>query len=709
MPAETNPLLTESVLPFGMPDFSAIEVAHLKPALLKGIEEEKRQWQEIGDNPAPATVENTVIAVDAAGEVLDRASAVFWTLLSSVGGTELEDLQQDLAATFARHGDDFWLNPAIYKRYQQVAELEDLDEETAWLVQEMLRAFRRSGVTLQDEQQQELRALNAQIATLQAQIDTAIVQQLQRAGTSGDDLAELEGLTDSEISAAAEAGKEVGRGWRLGVANYSQPPQIASLANPETRARVLHNSINRGFGTKGDEGGAAQDLDTRPLILELAAARAKRAQLLGFPSHADLVVSEETVPSVAAVRDLLGTVAAEAGTALSEQAEIYGDRAQQDGTELTVSDWLYYEGREQAANLGVNPEDLKAYLELDRVIQDGVFYAAHELYGLDFVPRPDVVGWDADVEAWEVRDQDGEPLGLFLADWYARPGKNGGAWMSGLKSGNRRTGDLPIVTNNTNFAKPAPGMPTLLSWDDVETCFHEFGHALHGLLSDTYYQGTAGTNVPRDFVELPSQLNEMWAYHPQVLGRFARHWETGEPLDGEVLDALVRSMQFGQAFSTMEYVQAALIDQGWHGPAGTLPEHPDQVETFEGQTLQAGGADNSLVAPRYRTPYFAHAFAGGYDAAYYSYMWAEAMVGELEEWLRGPAAQNRPANSGAEGTNETATTDGGLNRQAGAILRDQILSRGNSRPPLDSFTAVLGRHPSGEAVIRRRGLAGPVS
>ncbi len=682
MSESATKLLQPTNLPYEMPDFTSVQIEDLEPAVRQGIELEKKQWKAVVEQDQPASVENTVRALDNSGRELSRVVRTAWTLISSVGGEELEKVQQELAPLLTQHADDFWLNQDIYNRYQRVAQLPDLDEETTWLVSETLKTFQRSGVDLDQKGQEELREINTRIAQLESKIDSTIVRQLQSTVTVGEDEAELDGLTEQAKQDALAEGQKHGSVWALNVANYSQPPLLSSVTDPRVRQRMLQDSIGRGLGDH-------PETDTRAEIVELAQLRARRAKLLGFDSHGSLVVSEETVPNTAAALGMLTSVGKQAIEVLEDEAQRYAEQAQKDGHALQAADWQFYEQKQRAASLGVDAEDLRNYLELDTVVQKGVFFAANRLYGLTFVPKPDIVGWHEDVQTWEVIDEGGEPLGLFLADWYARPGKNGGAWMSALRSALPNEGELPIITNNTNFVKAPQGAPTLLSWDDVITLFHEFGHALHGLLSKTQYRATAGTNVPRDFVELPSQLNEMWAYHPEVLANFAKKWDTGEELPDHVLQALQDSMTFGQAFSTLEYVQAALIDQAWHGPADQIPTTPDQVEDFEKEVVAANGVDHELVVPRYRSTYFSHAFAGGYDAAYYSYMWAEALVGELEDWFR-----TQMDNDG----------DGGFNRAAGRALREELLARGNSRDPLASFRAVRGGDPSGDGVIRRRGL-----
>ncbi len=678
-----NPLYNPSELPFGLPDFAAMSPRVLKEAFLAGVRQESAQWEEIANNTEVPTAENTVGAVDAAGPILKRTIPVFYTLLSSVGGVELGELFEELAPRLAAHEDDFWLNRRIYQRYKTLAGSVDLDAETAWLVQVTVEDFERRGVNLDESGQKQLRELNGRIASLQAQVDAKITKQLDQTVTVGDDLLELEGLTPQQVEMARKAGAERGHAWALPVLNYSQPPLIASLANAGTRRRAFTDSISRGFGRTGED-----ELDTRTLIVALARLRARRARLLGFDSHSDLALAEQTVPSPEAARALLSTVGKAAVARLEEESSKYREAARADGVELGAPDWAFYEEKARSAALGLDPEALREYFELDSVITNGLFYAAGELYGLEFRARPDLKGWTEDVRVWEVFAENGRPLGLFLADYYTRPGKSGGAWMSELQAGCGREGSLPIVTNDANFDKPKDGQPTLLTWDQVETCFHEFGHALHGLLSNTYYSATAGTEVPSDFVELPSQLNEMWAYNPQVLARYAKHYKTGEPLPEATARKLAASRAFGQAFATLEYVQSALIDQWWHREEEGLPDGPQEVAPFEAEALESFGVAHDLVVPRYRGPYFAHTFAGGYDAGYYSYMWAEAMVGELEEWFADHAEDG----------------DGGLNRAAGQVLRDELLARGNSRDPLRSFVAVKGRLPEGEAVVRRRCL-----
>lgn len=673
-----RPYEAPSPLPYGVPDFENVDVKEVRDALKRGMVREAELWEDVASNPEEPTVANTLVPIDLGDGELERASSVFYTLSSSVGGEQWEDLQEELAPQLAAHEDKFWLNDRLYRRYVALSKIPDLDEESAWLVRETLLGFRLSGIDLDEDGRAELRDLNRREAELDAAIDRSITKQLQTTGTAGDDLPALEGLTEQQLRTAKEEGAKRGVSWWLGVANYTQPPLIASLKKRATRAAVLRDSVSRGF--TGEEG-----LDTREAIIELADVRARRAHLLGYPNHASLTIEEETAPSPEAATQMLEGVAQKAKERLDFEAQTYVTQAAEEGTEFGPEDWLFYEEQARSALLGVDSEELSAYFPLSQVVEDGVFYAANQIYGLTFTPRPDIRGWADEVVTWQVNGRDGRPIGLFMADYYARDGKSGGAWMAEVQPACGLAGTAPIITNNANFRKQPDGGEALLNWDQVETCFHEFGHALHGLLSNTFYNSTAGTDVARDFVELPSQLNEMWAYHPKVLANFARHHETGEPLAGEVAQKLREAKQFGQAFMTLEYVQAALIDQAWHGE-GPRPSRPEEVELFEAETLSSHGADHPLVWPRYRTPYFAHAFAGGYDSTYYSYMWAEAMVAELEQWFM---------NDG---------DDFDVIAVKGDTLTRELLSKGNARDPLESFLAVAGRMPEAQAVASRRGL-----
>lgn len=701
-----NPLLSISSLPYGLPDFAALRFEHLEPAVMEALHAEVAAWEEIATNPAPPTKQNMLEAIDEASALSDRVLAIVYELASSVGGAQYEELMEKLAPILAEHDLKLWLDERIYRRCQTLAERTEagepvdeknaaaggLDEESQWLLQNCLRDFELAGVNLPEASKAKLRDLNVEIAALETQVDSLISRQLSLCGVSGSILSDLAGLSEDQVAAACEQaetraeaaqGASVAAKWFLGVQNYSTQDAQASLTSPKMRDKVLQNSLSRGFG-------ADPRTDTREPIRRLARLRAEKAQLLGFDTYADLAMATQTVPKKEAAREMLTEVAAAAKRGVETDRLVLEELARQDHVTLSAADWPYYEAQRKRESLGISDVELRPYLELNQVLERGVFYAANRLYGITLEERPDLVGWTGTTRIWEVKDAYGQGLGLFCGDWSKHDGKSGGAWMATLNSASGRTGQRPIVTNDANFPRPLPGEPVLLTWDQVETCFHEFGHALHQLFSTTYYATTFGTNTPTDFVELPSQLNEMWAYHPEVIANFACHWETGEVLPSEKLDALSRSKTFGQPFQTLEFVESALLDYAWHAhPAAELPDSAAQVENFECKQLDAYGVLHELVPPRFRTTYFAHAFTDGYAASYYAYMWSEAMVGELEEWFTTVAALDQ---------------DGGLNRQAGEKLRQELLSRGNSRDPMSSFVKVCGHLPDGGAVIRRRGL-----
>lgn len=680
-----NPLAKISPLPFGLPDYQAVNVTDLEAAIIEGMSAQRKQWDAVATNLAAPTVDNTLVALDASGSLLERALVVFWTLSASVGSKELDRLQDLLSPLLSEHADVYQLDDRLYRRFLHLHEHAQMDPESAWTVAEEIRAFEREGIRLSSKQRQQLQELNVQVATLETIIEQKITSQLEDTGFGGDNLEDLAGLDEAAIARCQAAGATRGLAWFIECQNSSTQPEQSVLTRPQVRRSLLEVAVKR-----GSDGNPATD--ARYEILRLVEVRNQRAKLLGFPDHAAAVMDGETAPGPDAVQELLIQVGRAANRHLQKEADIFHRlaAADPDGDGLEAADWPYYENVWRGKQTGVNVAALQPYLELNRVLEDGVFWAARQLYGIRLIPRGDLHGWHEDVRVWEVQEENGEPIGLFLGDYFNRPGKQGGAWMAEIQDASVSAGTLPIISNDANFKKPAQGQPVYLAWDDVETLFHEFGHALHGFFSVTRYRGNAGTNVPRDFVELPSQLNEMWAFHPKVLRNFARHHSTGDRLPEKLVQALSGARTFGQAFSTVEYVAAAVIDLAWHRQ-GTqdVSSDPQLVDAFEDKVLSAVGLKNQLVPPRYRTPYFAHTFAGGYDAGYYAYMWAEMLCAEVEDWFKTVGAQDG---------------DGGLNRQAGQKFRDELLSRGDSRDPIVSFEALTGSSASINSVLRRRGL-----
>ncbi|PKZ88498.1 peptidase M3 [Trueperella bernardiae] len=669
----TNPLLTRSPLPYCVPDWAAITPEHIVPALTELMTTEREAWERIATNPEPATAANTVDALEEAGLPLALALNAAYTLMSSIGGDELDAVQTEVLPLLSEHANAFRLDKRIYNRFAAI-DLTGLDPETARYITEELEAFTRSGITLDDAGKTRLRDLDSRLSALEVEFSQRVIKAMDDNAAVLSE-ADVDGVDDTRLAGARQ---EDGT-YRFALDNFTNQTLQVALTKPEARVAVLEASLSRGLGGHASS-------DTRQLVLDITRLRAERAELLGYPHHAQAVADAGMAKDSQAIVDLLGSVAPKALAAVERDRAKLEELAAADGVGLGAADYTYYQEKLRG-QLGLDDEALKPYLELNNVVENGIFFAAGKLYGLTFKPRPDIAGWVDTCKTWEVLDEDGESIALFQADFYRRKGKSGGAWMNSAVDGSSRDGLKPVILNNCNFPEPAAGEPCLLSWDNVITVFHEFGHALHGMLSLTRYRSLAGTEVPRDFVELPSQLNEMWAYHPQVMTSYARHFETGEPMPERMAATLTKAATFGQAFDTTEFLAAALLDQAWHRlRADEVPDDAAEFEAFEERALRQMNIFHELVPPRYRSAYFAHTFGGGYDAGYYSYMWAEVLVADLENWFKEQEA-------------------GGLTRDAGRTLAAELLSRGNSRDPMESFVAVRGRAPRAEALLERRGLA----
>lgn len=673
----TNPLLSRSALPYNVPDWGAIKPDHIVPALKELMAAEREAWEQIATNAEPATVANTVDALEDAGLPLALALNAAYTLMSSIGGDELDAVQSEVLPLLSEHANAFRLDKRIYDRFATI-DRTGLDSETVRYITEELDSFTRSGITLDDADKARLRDLDSRLSTLEVEFSQRVIKAMDdNAAVLGPD--DVAGVNDARLAAARQ---DEGT-YRFALDNFTNQTLQVALKKPEARAAVLQASLSRGLGAHASS-------DTRDLVLQIARLRAERAELLGYPHHAQAVADAGMAKDSQAIVDLLGSVAPKALAAVERDRVKLEELAAADRVTLTASDYTYYQEKLRG-ELGLDDEALKPYLELNNVVENGIFFAAGKLYGLTFKPRPDIAGWVDSCKTWEVFDESGEGIALFQADYFRRKGKSGGAWMNPAVDGSAHDGLKPVILNNCNFPEPADGEPCLLSWDNVITVFHEFGHALHGILTRTTYRSLAGTEVPRDFVELPSQLNEMWAYNPQVMASYARHYKTGEPLPEQMARKLTEAATFGQAFDTTEFLAAALLDQAWHRlRPDEVPTDVAEFEAFEERALRQMHIFHELVPPRYRSAYFAHTFGGGYDAGYYSYMWAEVLVGDLENWFRNDAA---------------IESDGGLNRAAGRKLASELLSRGNSRDPMESFVAVRGRKPRAEALLERRGLA----
>jgi len=672
-----NPLFQASPLPFGLPPFADITVEHCREALLTGMAEHRAEVAAIVGSAEPATFENTIVALERSGELLTRGWRVFGNLSASVSTPRLREIEREIAPLDAAHSDALHLDPALFARVDAVhAARHDsgLDDEAVRLVERYHLDFVLAGAQLDEAGRARLTELNQELSALSTTFGQNLQLATEAAAVRVDDAAELDGLDAEEIAAAAVAAAERGvEGYLLPLLLPTKQPLLTTLRNRDLRRQVFEASIGRASAGEHDNG---------PVAARIAQLRAERARLLGFDTHADVVLADQTARTTQAVDAMLASMVPASVANAEAEAKVLAEAAGRDGVELAPWDWAFYS--EQVANerYAVDAAALRPYFELDRVLVDGVFHAAELLYGYRFTPRPDLTGYHPDVRVWEVSDADGTPVGLYLGDFYAREGKRGGAWMNSFVSQSRLLGTQPVVVNNLNVSRAAEGQPTLLTLDEVNTLFHEFGHALHGLSSAVTYPRFSGTSVPRDFVEFPSQVNEMWALWPEVLANYARHVETGQPLPAADVEAIDAARLWGEGFGTLEYLAATLLDQAWHRITPDT-EVGDPLE-FERRALEAAGVASELVPPRYRTTYFQHIFAGGYAAGYYSYIWSEVLDADTVEWFK---------------------ENGGLRRENGDVFRGRLLSVGGSIDPLAAFRAVRGRDADPGPLLRRRGLA----
>ncbi|MFJ8812527.1 M3 family metallopeptidase [Amycolatopsis thermoflava] len=676
-----NPFSQASDLPYGLPPFDRIADEHFGPAFEAGLAEHAAEIEAIAGNPEPATFENTIVALDTSGRLLQRVASVFFNLTSSDTNPARQELQAEIAPKLAAHSDAIHLNPALFARVKELYDRRDqlgLDEESAWLLERTYTDFQRAGAGLDESQQAKLRVLNEELSTLSTRFQENLLRDTNDLAVLVEDPAELAGLSDGTIAAAREAAASRGvEGYLLTLNLPTSQPLLSALENRALRERLFTASISR--GNRGNEN------DNSAVLARIVQLRAEKAALLGHPNHAAYVISDETARTAEAAVGLLERLAPVAVANARRDAAELQTYLEQDhpGATLEPWDWAFYAERVRKAKYDLDDATLRPYFELDRVVRDGVLFAASKLYGLSFTERHDLPVYHPDVRVFEVFDADGSPLGLFLGDYYTRDSKRGGAWMNTFVDQSHLLGERPVVVNNLNIAKPPAGEPTLLTFDEVTTLFHEFGHALHALVSDVRYPKFSGTNVPRDFVEYPSQVNEMWMLWPEVLANYAKHHETGEPLPQRLVERLEESAQYGQPFATTEYLAASLLDQAWHG-LGTEDAVGD-VASFEAAALEKAGVAVPAIPPRYRSTYFAHVFSGGYSAGYYSYIWSEVLDADTVEWFK---------------------ENGGLKRENGDHFRATLLSRGGAGDPMGFFRAFRGRDPEIAPLLARRGLTG---
>ncbi len=679
----TNPFLQPSALPFGFPPFDAIRPEHYRPAFDAGVAEQDAEVAAILATEAEATFENTVEALERSGRTLERVLRVWSNLTSSTATEAMQALEAELAPLVAAHQDRLRLDARLFARVDAVHRRradDGLDAEQVRLVERYHRDFVRAGAALPTADQERLRALNQRLSTLTTDVGTRVLLAARDGAVHVGDRSRLDGLGEPAVAAAERAASDAGReGYLLPLVLPTIQPALAVLTDRELRRELHEAATTRGLGGEHD---------TRPLVAEIVALRAERAALLGYRDHAAYVVDDETAGSTGAVLDMLGEMTGPAMRNLAAERTRLEGLLHADGIDgpLEPWDWAYYAARDRASAFDVDADALRPWFELERVLHEGIFHAATLLYGVGFAERHDLPVYAEGVRVFDVTDHDGTALGLFVCDWFARSTKRGGAWMDGFVGQSRLLGTRPVVVVCLNLAAPPPGAPVLLSTDEVRTGFHEFGHALHGLLSEVTYPRLQGTAVPRDFVEFPSQVNEMWAWWPEVLARYAVHHETGEPLAPDVVQRLVASRRHGQGFDTVSMLAAALLDQEWHlRPASAGRPDAAEVVPLEAAALERHGVRSDLVPPRYRSTYFAHVFSGGYDAGYYSYLWSEVLDADLVDWF---------------------TEHGDDLRAAGEVFRRELLSRGGTVDPMEAFVAVRGRAPSTGPLLARRGLTG---
>lgn len=675
----SNPFAKPSTLPFQAPDFSKIKDTDYLPAILAGMAEQKREVAAIANNPAEPTFNNTLVALERSGSLLDRVNAVFGAVNGANTNDTLQATDTKTAPLLAQHDDYIYLNTKLFSRVETLYNKREslgLNPEQARLLKVYYDKFVKAGAKLDPAKQAQLKQLNSRISSLETEFSQTLLAAAKAGALHVLDKAALAGLSEDRIAAAAQAAKERGlQGYVLPLQNTTQQPALETLTNRATREALYKASVTR--ASKGDAN------DTRKLISEIAQLRAKKAGLLGFADYAAYALQDQMAKTPEAALGFINRI--QPSLTAKEKAE-YADiqklvDAQGGGFKAQPFDWNIYAEQIRKQRYALDSDQLKNYFEFNKVLEDGVFYAANQLYGISFSERKDLPTWNPDMRVFEVKDTNGKPLGLFYIDPWKRDNKGGGAWMDNLVGQSTLRGTLPVVYNVENFTKPAPGKPMLISWDDVTTMFHEFGHALHGLFASQTYPLISGTNVARDFVEFPSQFNENWALDPKVLPHYAVHYQTGQPLPQDMIDKIKKARTFNQGYELGEAITAAKMDLDWHSLASDAPRQ--DVDQFQAKSLASGGFDYQDVPPRYFTPYFSHIWGGGYAAGYYAYQWTEMLDHDAFAWF---------------------TAHGGLTRENGQRFRDMVLSRGNTLDYGEMYRAFTGHDPKVEPMLEYRGL-----
>ena len=672
-----NPFAQRSTLEYELPPFAQIKEEHYLPAFYEGCAEQLAEVQAILDTPGAATFENTIVALEKSGQYLMRMLLVFYNKSSSDTNDALDAIEEEIAPKLAAHQDSISLNPALFKRIKDLYEAREslgLNSEDAWLLERYYKDLIHAGAHLTDAQRARLKELNEELSSLETQFSKNVLADTNDLAVLVESLEELDGLSENEIAAAAAAAKDRGHDgkWLIGMVNFTGNPVLDSLTNRGLRKKIMEASLLKA--------NRANDNDNKPVLLKMVKLRAERAKLFGKETHAEHVIAVQTAEHPDNVHAMLRKIAPAAVRNAKAEAE---DLKKSAGTDIESWDWGFYTEKVRLEKFNIDTSKMRPYFELERVLHDGVFFAANKLFGVTFKERPDLVTYHPEARAFEINNADGSKVGLFIGDFYTRDSKRGGAWMNNLVDQNFLFNQLPVVVNNMNIPKPPAGKPTLLTFDETTTLFHEFGHAIHGFLSQVKYPRVSGTSVQRDFVEFPSQVNEMWILWPEVVENYARHHETGEKLPQEWIDNLNAARTFNEGHATTSYLAAAILDLAWHSLNTEEAAKVTDVVAFEAQAIMDYGLDFAPVPTRYRSTYFSHIFAGGYSSGYYGYIWSEVLDADTVNWFK---------------------ENGGLKRENGEHFKNTLLGRGGSIDSMQMFRNFRGRDSKIEPLLERRGL-----
>ena len=669
-----NPFAQRSTLEYELPPFADIKVEHYLPAFYEGCTQQLAEVKAILDTPGAATFENTIVALEKSGQMLMRMLLVFYNKSSSDTSDALDAIEEEMAPKLAAHQDAIQLNPVLFKRIKDLYDAREsigLNSEDAWLLERYYKDLIHAGAHLTEAQRDRLKELNEELSKLETQFGKNVLADTNDLAVLVDSIEELDGLSENEIAAAANDRGHDGK-WLIGMVNFTGNPVLDSLTNRELRKKIMEASKQKA--------NRANENDNKPVLLQIVKLRAERAQLFGKQTHSEHVIAVQTAEHPDNVHAMLRKIAPAAVRNAKAEAE---DLKKSAGSDIESWDWGFYTEQVRLEKYNIDTTKMRPYFELERVLRDGVFFAATKLFGITFKERPDLVTYHPEARAFEVNNEDGTKVGLFIGDFYTRDSKRGGAWMNNLVDQNFLFDQLPVVVNNLNIPKPPAGKPTLLTYDEITTLFHEFGHAIHGLLSLVKYPRVSGTSVQRDFVEFPSQVNEMWILWPEVVENYARHHETNEKLPQEWIDNLNAARTFNEGHATTSYLSAAILDLAWHQLTTEQAAQVTDVEAFEAQAIKDYGLDFAPVPTRYRSTYFSHIFAGGYSSGYYGYIWSEVLDADTVDWFK---------------------ENGGLLRANGEHFKNTLLGRGGSIDSMQMFRNFRGRDSKIEPLLKRRGL-----